>query len=206
MLEISPVARPALPPLIVTAAVAFALAFMLAAAQTSAAATFTIKAERQNDVIDIRAGAMLNADATTAWGVLTDYDHYPEFIPDLHVSRVVARDGTTITVEQSGDAALWLFRMPIHVTFEINESPPNSLQSRTVAGSVPVLTSSYALTPTGAGVRLDYAGRIVTGFELAGHIEQMLVEKSAARQFRALVDEIERRSAAFRGHANASPY
>ena len=104
--------------------------------------------------------------------VLTDYDHYAKFIPDLRVSRVIAREGNTLTVEQSGETAIWLFKMPVHVTFEVNEMPPNSLQSRTVAGNVRVLASSYALAPIASGVRLDYAGQIVPGFELVGHVVQ----------------------------------
>jgi hypothetical protein len=35
--------------------------------------------------------------------VLTDCDRYVEFIPDLNVSRVVARNGATINVEQSAE-------------------------------------------------------------------------------------------------------
>src|SRR5664279_1685832 len=110
-------------------AVAFALIMMLAGGSPAAAAMVTINTKLQGDAVDIHASAMLNADAATAWRVLTDYDHYAEFIPDLRVSRVVARDGAKITVEQSGDAALWLFKMPIHVTFEVNEMLPHSLQS-----------------------------------------------------------------------------
>ncbi len=81
---------------------------------------------------------MLDADVATAWRVLTDYDRYVEFIPDLRVSRVVARRGSTVTVEQSGDA-VWLFTWPLEITFEIDESPPSRLQSRAVAGSLRVL-------------------------------------------------------------------
>jgi hypothetical protein len=117
-------------------AIAFAMMLMLAASQPAAAATVTINAKLQSGAIDIHASAMLKTDAATAWRVLTDYDRYAEFIPDLRASRVVARDGTKITVGQSGDAALWLFKMPIHATFEVNEMPQHSLQSRTVAGSV----------------------------------------------------------------------
>jgi len=182
-------------------AIAFAMMLMLAGSHPASAATVTINAKLQGDTIDIHASAMLNADAATAWRVLTDYDRYAEFIPDLRVSRVVARDGAKITVEQSGDAALWLFKMPIHVTFEVNELPPDRLRSRTVAGSVRVLASSYVLVPDASGLRLDYAGQIVPGFELVGHIERMMLERNAARQFQALADEIERRSAVRRSDA-----
>jgi hypothetical protein len=183
--------------------VAFALALGVTAVQPTAAATITISTERDGDTIDIRASVVLNADAATAWRVLTDYNRYIEFIPDLRVSRVVARRGTTVTVEQSGDAALWLFRMPLNVTFEIDEIPPNGVRSRAVAGSLRALASSYALTPVASGVRLDYAGRVAPGFELFGHIEQMAVEQNVGRQFQALADEIERRSATIRGHTTA---
>lgn len=187
-------------------AIAFALALVVEAAQPAAAANITINAERHGDTIDIRASVVLNADAATAWRVLTDYDHYTEFIPDLRVSRVVARRRATVTVEQSGDAALWLLRMPLAITFEITEFPPNGLQSRAVAGSLRALASSYALTSAASGVRLDYAGRVTPGFELFGHIEQTAVEQNVARQFQALADEIERRSAANRGHTTAEQY
>jgi ribosome-associated toxin RatA of RatAB toxin-antitoxin module len=184
-------------------AVAFAMALVVAAAQPAAAATIAIVAERDGDTIDIRASAVLNADVATAWRVLTDYNRYTEFIPDLRVSRVVARRGTTVTVEQSGDAVLWLFKIPLDVIFEINEIPPNRLQSRAVAGSLHALASTYALMPDASGVRLDYVGRVAPGFELFGHFEQMAVEQNVARQFQALADEIERRSAAIRVPATA---
>jgi ribosome-associated toxin RatA of RatAB toxin-antitoxin module len=185
-------------------AVLFAWTLAVAATQPAAAAIITIDAERDGDSIDIRASVVLSVDAATAWRVLTDYNRYPEFIPDLRLSRVVARHGATATVEQSGDATLWLFKLPLDITFEIKEIAPNSLQSRAVAGSLRALTSSYALTPVALGIRLDYVGRVAPGFALFGHIEQTAVEQNVARQFQALADEIERQGAAARSHPVAS--
>jgi carbon monoxide dehydrogenase subunit G len=182
------------------------LAMALAATVTqpaTAAATIAVASERHGEAIDIRAGVLLSADAATAWRVLTDYGHYTEFIPDLRQSRVVARRGSTVTVEQSGDAALWLFKLPIDVTFEIIELPPGSLQSRAVAGSLRALASSYTLTPAGAGTRLDYVGRVEPGFALFGSLEQAVVERNVARQFQALADEIERQGVNARSNSTA---
>jgi len=183
--------------------VACVVALAAATAQSATGASITIHAERGGDTIDIRASAILQADSATAWRVLTEYERYTEFIPDLRSSRILARRGRTVTVEQSGDAALWLFRMPVDITFEINETPPSSLQSRAVAGSLRALTSNYALSPAASGIRLDYFGHIAPGFELFGQIEQTVVERNIARQFQALADEIERQSAAMRSHSNA---
>ncbi len=176
-----------------------ALVLCVAATPSVGAATITVDAERRGDTIDIHATAVLNADATTAWHVLTDYDRYTQFIPDLRSSRIVSRHGSNVTVEQSGDAALWQLRIPIAITFEITESPPDRLRSRAVAGSVRALASSYALTPTTAGVRLDYVGHVAPGWEIFGQIEQAVVEQNIARQFQALADEIERASGISQG-------
>jgi ribosome-associated toxin RatA of RatAB toxin-antitoxin module len=170
---------------------AFGLA-LLVAARPVAAATVTVDAERDGDAIAIHAVAALNADAATAWRVLTDYYHYTQFIPDLRRSHIVARHGTTVTVEQSGDAAVWIFRLPLDITFEINEAPPDSLRSRAIAGSLRALTSRYALTPAAAGIRLDYSGRLSPGYPLLRVFEQSTVEHNISRQFQALADEIER--------------
>jgi carbon monoxide dehydrogenase subunit G len=159
------------------------------------AANIRVTAERHGDMIDVNATALLRADAATAWRVLTDYDHYADFIPNLRVSRVVRRRGPVVTVEQTGDAVFWIFRMPIAIRYEVTESPPNRLQSRATGGSLRALASSYVLTTTESGMRLDYSGHIAPRFELLGRIEQTAVRKNIEREFQALADEIERRSA-----------
>ena len=174
--------------------------FVLAVAgpNFAAAATIAVSAERHGDTIEIQASTLLGADAATAWLVLTDYDRYAEFIPDLRESRVVARRGATVTVEQSGDAVLWLLRMPLHITFEITEIPPQRLESHALAGSLRSLQSRYVLVSESSGVRLEYTGRIAPGFEFFGQLEELVVRQNVTRQFQALADEIERRSAARR--------
>ncbi|MBS1177953.1 MAG: hypothetical protein H6R06_2365 [Proteobacteria bacterium] len=122
---------------------AFALAATVAAALPVAAAKIAFNVVRGVETIDVQASATVNADTATAWRVLTEYDRYAEFIPDLQRSQVVARSGSKVTVEQSGFALLWLLKMPVQVTFEVNEDPPNGLQSRAVAGSLRSLTSNY---------------------------------------------------------------
>lgn len=161
----------------------------------------TVNVERGADTIDVQASAVLKADAATAWRVLTDYDRYVEFIPDLRLSHVVARRGAIVTVEQFGDAALWFFRVPVHITFEITEIAPDRIQSRAVAGSLRALTSGYALSPAALGVRLDYVGRVTPRSERFGRIEQAAVEQSISHQFQALADEIERQGAIARSQS-----
>jgi ribosome-associated toxin RatA of RatAB toxin-antitoxin module len=181
-----------------------ALAWLGLAAGPAAAATIAVEVSRQADAIRIEASALLRTDIATAWRVLTDYERYVEFIPDLRTSRVVARHDRMVTVQQSGDAALWFLRIPLDITFEIVEFPPSRLRSRAVAGSLRALESTYLLTQETSGVRLDYVGRVATGFELFGPIEQFAVERNIARQFQALADAIEQRRIAGAGETPAA--
>ena len=59
------------------------LLFVLLAllARSAAAATIAISLANRADPIEIEGSAELNADAETAWRVLTDYERYVDFIP-----------------------------------------------------------------------------------------------------------------------------
>ena len=166
----------------------------LATLADARAATISVESSRDGDTVHIHAQALLNADQATAWRVLTDYERYIDFIPDLRTSRVLARTGEKVTVAQSGDAR-WLFRWPLEVTFEVIENPPERLDSHAVAGSLRSFVSRYDLATSESGTRIEYSGEVVPGFALLGRVEQMVVERNVARQFKALIDEIERQSA-----------
>lgn len=172
------------------------LAALVVAASIGAMAGATrVESTRRGQAVEVHASASLSADPALAWRVLTDYEHYTDFIPDLRVCRVVSRDGATAVVEQSGDAMLGPLRWPIDVTFVIRESPPDRLESHAVAGTFRALDSTYTLTPTDHGTRLVYVGTVTPGFAFFGPIEEAAVQRNVARQFDALVAEIERRSA-----------
>jgi ribosome-associated toxin RatA of RatAB toxin-antitoxin module len=172
-------------------------------AQSAVAATIAASLANRADTIEIERNAELNADAETAWRVLTDYQRYLDFIPGLQESRVVARNGATVTIEETGDVELWQLHMPLDVTFEITEMAPTGLGSRVVAGDLRALNSRYVLTPVRNRVRLEYTGKLGSGLALFGAIERLAVRENVALRFQALADEIERRSAAGRDRSSA---
>lgn len=176
--------------------IAHAAFFLLALlAQPAAAATVAVDVTSQGDKIEIEASALLHADTQTAWRVLTDYERYVDFIPGLRQCRVLARRGTTVSVEQSGEVSLWLLHMPLDVTFEIVEIAPARLDSRVVAGDLRALTSRYALTTVGDQVRLEYTGELEAGFALFSSVERLAVKQNVGQRFQALAEEIERQTA-----------
>ena len=183
-----------------------ALGLAIAAPVASAtAATIAISLTPCPGAIEIEGSALLNADTETAWRVLTDYEGYVDFIPGLHSSHVVARNGASVTVEQTGDIKLWLLPAPWDVTFKITEIAPTGLVSRAVAGDLRVLNSRYVLTAVGDGVRLEYTGNLNSGLALSSAIEQLAFKQNVVVRFQALADEIERRSTTRRGQSKGGP-
>ena len=155
------------------------------------AADVNVVVRRIDDAVLIQANAVLNADAGTAWRVLTDYDRYADFVPGLRSSRVVARRGDHLTVAQSGDAPIWLLRMPFDITYEVTEKPPFRVDSIATASALRAFASRYVLTPSGNGVRIEYAGELAPRRAWIGRFEQLAVRQGVVREFQALADEIE---------------
>lgn len=175
----------------VLAAAAVALV-MLWVPEVAAATDLRVDVRRTTGVLLIDASAFLRADPATAWRVLTDYDRYADFVPGIRSSRVVSRRSKGLTVMQSGEASLWLLRMPVEIIFEIQEFPPTRIESRATAGIMQALARSYRLTPSAGGVLLEYEARLVARSALLGGLQQIAVRQSAIREVQALADEIER--------------
>jgi hypothetical protein len=173
------------------------LAILVAYSPWAAAALVDVGVQRARDGdIVIEASTVLRSDVATTWRVLTDYERYADFIPGLRSSRVVSREGAHLTVAQSGDASAGLVHVPLDVTYEITEFPPYALRSDATTSLLRAFESRYVLTPTAAGVRLDYTGRVTARPAFAGRFEAFVMQRNVVREFQALADEIERTAAA----------
>jgi ribosome-associated toxin RatA of RatAB toxin-antitoxin module len=163
----------------------------LCAPATAAAADVTVEATRDGEAVEVEAAAEIAADAARAWQVLTDYNRLPQFVPDLHESRVVSREGAKVVVEQKGVARFLFFTYPIEVRLEVTEYPHRRIESRAVAGNFRELRSTYTLEPREGGVRLRYQGRLVPDFQLP-LFGTWVLRNNVEATFRAMVEEIER--------------
>jgi ribosome-associated toxin RatA of RatAB toxin-antitoxin module len=154
-----------------------------------------VQAERRGGLIHVQARALLRAPMTVVWRTLTDYEGLPAFIPGLSSSRVVARNGAVVTVEQTGQARFLFLTVPIAVTLESTERPPDVVEVRRVKGSIQHLEGRYEATPQANGkVLLRWTGALSPDAELPPLIETALVRLSIQDQFVGMVHEIERRA------------
>ncbi len=159
---------------------------------TSLAADISVQTTRHGDSFQVSAVAEIEADVADAWKVLTDYDRLAEFIPGLHESRVVSRDGSNVVIDQRGEASLLFFKFPMRVRLAIEEFPNERIVSNAIAGNFKELHGVYHLQAWDAGLRLRYEGRFTPDFGVPPLIGTLLVRSTVERRFSAMVREIEK--------------
>jgi hypothetical protein len=175
-----------------------AVALLVARAALAAPAEIVVETAREGDAYVITARGDLDADAGLAWRVLTEYDRYAAFVPDLHSSRTVSRSANGAVVEQRGELRFLWVRIPLDVRYEIREQPPSVVESRATGGSFREMTGRYELLQNGGTLRVAYTGRLVPDFAMPPLIGTFAVRRNVERQFTAMIGEIERQSAARR--------
>lgn len=172
----------------------FLLAFVPLA---MAASDLDVEATRIGELIKVQARATIHAPLAVVWGTLTDYEHLPDFIPGLKKSRVISRVGATTIVEQSGEARFLFMSIPVELTLESIERPPN-IDVRRIAGTVRYLQGRYEVEVSSTDpseVYLRWTGAIKPEAELPPLIGEALMRLSIEQQFIGMVNEIERREA-----------
>ncbi len=154
-----------------------------------------VQAERNGGLIDVRALAIVQAPLAVVWGTLTDYERLPEFIPGLQTSRIIDRQGATITVAQTGQARFLFLTLPIAVTLQSTERPPHVVEVRRIAGTVRYLQGRYVAEQLpDRKVRLRWIGSVSPEADLPPLIGTALARLSIQEQFQGMVREIESRA------------
>lgn len=170
----------------------------------------TVKVERDGDTFYVNARANVAVDPRVAWDTITDYEHMRDFLPNIERSKVIARQGTRLTVEHVGQFPLFFFDIPVRVRLAVTQQPFERVVARSEPGEVDGVpqtlrsfSGTYDLTvitlERRAGIRLEYESR----FELADPLPPIvgdlfgtaMVTKTVRLQFEAMVREMVRRQA-----------
>jgi carbon monoxide dehydrogenase subunit G len=159
-----------------------------------AALAIEVHTARTGDLIEVHASALVTAPLAVVWSTLTDYDRLSNFIPGLLTSKVISRNGSTVTVAQTGEAHFLFFSVPIEVTVESTERPPY-LEVRRIAGTLRQLYGRYEVIELPGQVQLRWTGAIEPESKLPPLIGEALMRKSIREQFTGMVREIERKAA-----------
>ncbi len=151
-----------------------------------------VQVQANEAVIQVHAEIDTRVDRDTAWSVLTDYNRWSEFIPDLAVCRVISGPGEPIRLEQRGSIP-WLPNFPLVMIALVEENPPRSIRFQRIAGNIRALVGEWQIqgkTP----VRLVYHSTVIPGFPMPPEASIEIFRHDAKVRLEAMAREMERRA------------
>lgn len=174
----------------------------VAGAQESAP-DITSDVRQDGEFISVSAQAELAVPRPLAFAVLTDYERFPEFLPDLTYSRVALRQGTGVVLEQKGTMKFLFFSQPVNIRLAVVESFPMRVVSHSLGGSLRHFTGRYDLLETAGGVRINYSARFIPAFVLPEFLGTFIVRSVFVKNFAVMLQEMQRRDALKRPRTGA---
>lgn len=166
---------------------------LLVPGHVGAAGQARVRVEGTESLVRVVAEVGVNVNRELAWSVLTDYDRWPEFIPDLLVSRVIARQGETLRLEQRGHFPD-LPNLPLVMILSVEESPPSLVRLQRIAGNVRSLVGEWQIQGKGP-VRLIYRANVEPGFPIPPELSLDIFRLEARTRLEAMAQEMLRRAA-----------
>jgi ribosome-associated toxin RatA of RatAB toxin-antitoxin module len=172
------------------------VALLLGFAVGKAADLVTVDTNFQGNAVIVAASAKLRVSSALIWQTLTDYDHLADFVPGMTGSRVLARKGATITVEQTGFVG-FLPPFPVSIVVEVREDPPSTITMKLLSGNLRQLSGVYRIDNTAQGDEnvLRWNGVVEPDIVLPPIFGAIVLRETIGDQFRGVVSEIERRAA-----------
>jgi hypothetical protein len=164
-------------------------ACLLVSPASQAEATVNVEASATVIRISAEIGTSVNRD--TAWKVLSDYNHWAEFIPDMIVSRVVSKPGEPLLVEQRG-VIPWMPNFPLVVIASVEEVPGRGLKFQRVAGNLRAMEGEWQIKGR-SKVRLVYRSTVDPGFPLPPQMSVEIFRHDAKVKLEAMAQEMARR-------------
>ena len=136
---------------------------------------------------EVRRSALLPYSPDAIYGLVADFERYPEFLPWCSGARVIDRTGDEVT------ARLWLASGPVRADFTTRNrhEPGRSVAMSLVDGPFDSLEGRWDFTPVGdAGTRVE----LVVRFETRGIAGALALGPAFEAACNRLVDAFARRA------------
>jgi ribosome-associated toxin RatA of RatAB toxin-antitoxin module len=175
---------------------AVALAAAGVAPWARAALDMQIAVGRRGEQMMVDAAFVAPVTQSEAWEVLTDFDAMASFVPNLEESRVAARDGARLRVEQRGVARWGPLTHAFSTVREVELEPMTQVRSQSIAGSLRNVRSSTHFTPLAAGTEIRHHLEFAADTWMPAVLVEPFLRHEVREQFEAVVAEMLRRRAA----------
>jgi ribosome-associated toxin RatA of RatAB toxin-antitoxin module len=93
------------------------------------------------------ARVLVTGTSDTAWSVLTDYDNFPKFLPNIVSTKILETNGNQKVVEQVDSRQVFLFTITSRVRLSITESDRRKVEFRQVDGDLQSISGYWQIEP-----------------------------------------------------------
>ena len=131
----------------------------------------------------------------TAWAVLTDFDNMVGILSNLTLSKIVRRDGNSVTVMQKGTARYGIFSYAFASVREVQLEPMKRILAIQLTGNAKRFESEMELSETSKGTHLRYRAEVVPDSAISRTFGGPFIQHEVEEQFTLLAAEMIRRKA-----------
>lgn len=142
---------------------------------------------------EVDASGAVQASLATVWKTLTTYEKMHEFVPDMHLCRVLSRTGNEVIIEQFGTARLLFMSKSIHLIVRATEAPMSSIDIDLISGDMKHYEAHWELFPQAdGGTRVVYTGKLMPNFYVPGILGTNIIRSDIEHMMQAVLARIER--------------
>jgi ribosome-associated toxin RatA of RatAB toxin-antitoxin module len=113
-----------------------------------AAPDMAVSVRQAGTLLSVEGWLETRASRDVAWAVLTDYAHFPEFVPGIQSNRVLATAGHVKTIEQRGEVVTGMLRLRYDGTMRVEESPDAGLSILFLSGPFKDVRGEWRMEPS----------------------------------------------------------
>ena len=137
---------------------------------------------------------LVSAPMATVWKVLTDYDNFERFFPNVEASQLLESNGNQKVFEQVNVIRAFIFDRKARVRISTTETYPQQIAFRLVDGDLKSLEGDWQLEPVSPNqVLITHHVNVDPGSDFRD-LFFSLYEESLENTLKALKQEIEKRA------------
>ena len=134
-------------------------------------------------------------DINTAWSVLTDYNNFDRFLPNIVSSKVIETEGDRVLFEQINVVDLWLFQEKFMVQIVANKIQPSQVDFKLADGELNKLIGKWHIEEITPGkILVSHQVEVEPGSNTEKPFFYGIYESSLEETLKAIAVEINRRS------------
>ncbi len=139
---------------------------------------------------------LITAPVDTTWKVLTDYNHFKDFLPGVVSSRILETNGNQTVFEQVNSVKVFLFTQKSRLVVAASKQYPKQIDFRLKEGDIQSLNGVWKLEPISpTQVLITHEVTFDPGNSVPRSLVFNLYKNALADSLKAIKKETERRFA-----------